>query len=707
MSTATPPPNPCLAAILLVIQSRSGPRLVFHYPPHPLQERSAKTDPRSSRDAASTTSTSDSDTDSSSTDNRSVTTEKQARANVGSKTTLTDEEDDDYHGSGKATADGGEWKPSWDPLLGLPVDGLVSLLAPTSRDWHQQMFDVGFNDLCYVGYPVFIREDGTWEKKKRAKTKKSSEEDTATTNDGDKKGDQTKEAAASKDKSTAKPDKPSELRMFNVVFVLNPPILEQTLRKAEMYDNVVKPFSKALKFEQARQDYVWTECELLSTIMAKHMAKKSPTGTVYKELLSSSSLAQAMCTIYSSTGSGLIASVTLTPDISLALQIPPATFTSSLPSTIDPPAQLGIWLTTANDVPTSASDIDAGNVPSSSSAHLAKHFTLLLLEPPQKILKDISTAGGPIVGPLSRFVSACDPTKSFYKLSQTTSIPLAEMQTLARHLIYWRRGMAIPPLHQRDTYIVSPIADMSKLKSACKAYEAQFPTLPGLAKMLSALSGTPRAWGTLFPSPDHKETYMEILAFMLRGGWVTQLRNFAWVRVSPEVKQAVVEQEKAEEKDKEKDTAELEAYLEARQAHHDALAAKRPSLISRPSSSQQAKSKQEQEDDLGMSSLIMNPHRATPIESKYLDKIGETLLEETYSSIEMTDEERAQLKGCWPKFVKYFNGSEALEKIPVREGLKRKVVADVLTKLGLHTPGAGVGDDEEPKGKILVGVRHW
>ena len=705
MSTATPPPNPCVAAILLVIQSRSGPRLVFHYPPHPLQERSAKAGRQSGRDAASTISSSDSETDSSSPDNRSVTTEKQTHANVGSKATLTDEEDDDYRGSGKATTDSGDWKPSRDPLLGLPVDGLVSLLAPTSRDWHQQMFDVGFNDLCYVGYPVFIREDGTWEKKKRTRTKKSSEENTTRTNDDDQKDDQTKEAAASKEKSTAKLDKPSELRMFNVVFVLNPPILEQTQRKAEMYVNVVKPFCKALKFEQARQDYVWAECELMSSILAKHMAKQSPTVTMYKELLSSSSLAQAMCTIYSSIGSGLIASVTLTPDISLALQIPPATFTSSLPSAIDPPAQLGIWLTTANDVPTSTSDIDAGNVSSSSSAHLAKHFTLLLLEPPQKILKDISTAGGPIVGPLSRFVTACDPTKSFYKLSQITSIPLAEMQTLTRHLIYWRRGMAIPPLHQRDTYIVSPIADMSKLKSACNAYEAQFPTLPGLAKMLSALSGTPRAWGTLFPSPDHKETYMEILAFMLRGGWVTQLRNFAWVRVSPDLKQAVAEQSKAEEK--EKDAEELEAELEARQARHDELAAKRPSIVSRHSSSQQAKSKSEQEDDLGMSSLIMNPHRATPIESKYLDKIGETLLEESYSSLEMTDEERAQLKAYWPKFVKYFNGSEALEKIPVREGLKRKVVADVLAKLGLHTPGAGVGDDEEPKGKILVGVRHW
>lgn len=29
------PPNPCLVAIALVIDSKSGPRFVFHYPAHP------------------------------------------------------------------------------------------------------------------------------------------------------------------------------------------------------------------------------------------------------------------------------------------------------------------------------------------------------------------------------------------------------------------------------------------------------------------------------------------------------------------------------------------------------------------------------------------------------------------------------------------------------------------------------------------------
>ena len=64
-------------------------------------------------------------------------------------------------------------------------------------------------------------------------------------------------------------------------------------------------------------------------------------------------------------------------------------------------------------------------------------------------------------------------------------------------------------------------------------------------------------------------------------------------------------------------------------------------------------------------------------------------------------------------FVKYFNGVEPLEKIPIREGLKRKVVWDILGKLGLgHGGGAferGVGgcDEKGANNSVMIVVRHW
>ena len=131
-------------------------------------------------------------------------------------------------------------------------------------------------------------------------------------------------------------------------------------------------------------------------------------------------------------------------------------------------------------------------------------------------------------------------------------------------------------------------------------------------------------------------------------------------------------------------------------------------MVGPPSSSGEAQKQNGTLLDDNVASLIINPHRASPLESKYLELIGDTLLTANYSYLDISEEEKAELKKYWPAFTKYFNGSDALEKIPVRVGLKRKVVADMLGKMGLSTAdiATGAGENQEP-GKILVGVRHW
>jgi hypothetical protein len=60
--------------------------------------------------------------------------------------------------------------------------------------------------------------------------------------------------------------------------------------------------------------------------------------------------------------------------------------------------------------------------------------------------------------------------------------------------------------------------------------------------MLQGLSGQPRPYFYLMPTKDHRQAYMEILAWLMRYGWVTQVRTFGWVLVSREVKGAVAAQ---------------------------------------------------------------------------------------------------------------------------------------------------------------------
>jgi len=111
---------------------------------------------------------------------------------------------------------------------------------------------------------------------------------------------------------------------------------------------------------------------------------------------------------------------------------------------------------------------------------LAKHFTLLFLEDVDGILKDIAAEATDSSTSLARFVEACKPTMSyvlpllpklgydinnvnrFLQISNSCGIPLHEIQVMARHLVHWRKARAIPPIHQRDIYVVSPNADMKK-----------------------------------------------------------------------------------------------------------------------------------------------------------------------------------------------------------------------------------------------------
>lgn len=374
---------------------------------------------------------------------------------------------------------------------------------------------------------------------------------------------------------------------------------------------------------------------------------------------------------------------------------------------------------------------------------LAENFALLLLDNEASIIKDVEAAGGTLAAPLVHYIRCSNPTKSFIQTSQSSGIPLPTIQFLASHLVYWRRARAIPPLHQRDTYFVSPNCDLSKLEVASAAYKLAFPTLPSLPKMLSALSGTPRPYGNFIPSKDHKATYFAILAWLLRGGWVTQLRSFARVKVTPEVKMAVELAIRREEVDKylsrgRSSSAVSDKGKSAEEDNHeygdvdDSSSSSSSSLASHGSGDETpmpnrykadtgfnlSHSLLDQKASLKTSSLIILPHKASPLESRWLDEIVARFPDHTTDAI--ADGEQGgdaagghsavpaltgSLKNAWPILVKYFNGYDALEKIPIRENLKRKLVSQKLIRLGFVTGQTPI--DLDTREQVLVSFRHW
>ncbi|PKY06083.1 nitrogen permease regulator 3 [Aspergillus campestris IBT 28561] len=826
MSSIARPPDPCLVAIILIVRSRAGPRFVFHYPPNPLVEnglrpshkgrrisrsKSAQT-ARSNDSSESDASGSTSDEDEEDVPNNQSQNSTQTHLAVSATSTrrgsafgledrasvsaspVRDSHRPSSIGSGRALRKRGEnsdaedagalsdrpdEKPSagggggaagevpshmpWESLLGLPAEVWEKLLSP-SRTWHKRRFEVGVNDLAFVGWPVFVREDGNWRKERRKKKDKKPHPEWEggeighNENGDDVADDGTKTMAASTETLSPHPMTASEsqrasvssllsqkapsevvdedtkdsMTMFNVVFVLDPPLLEYSVRVREIYDNIIKKFAKALKWEQARTDYVWNEAQLISHLKEKAKENRTSVGALYADLIAQSSLARAIYTVYSSISASKIASVALSPDVSISLQIPPLTSTPYLACPTDK-AYPGLWLTTADSVtPTDDPTADENSAPHQVPA---KHFALLLLDNEASILKDVEASGGALAPALAHYIRCSKPTKSFAQISATSGIPLSTIQSLASHLVYWRRARAIPPLHQRDTYIVSPNCDLSKLEVATAAYSLAFPTLPSLPKMLSALSGTPRAYGSFIPSKDHKDTYFSILAWLLRGGWVTQLRSFARVKVSPEIKLAVETALRREEVDKylrkvdrERNSAKPDDDDVANEDFDDNVSSSSSSLDSHGSGDETpmpgrrradheldaSRSLVDRNASLQTSSLILYPHRASPLESRWLDEIVSQFPERPGRSngaaADTGDGEyaglRQPLKKHWPTFSKYFNGFDALEKIPIREGLKRKMVWQILTRLGLLT-GPQSTVEVDPREQVLVTMRHW
>ncbi|MCJ1382144.1 Nitrogen permease regulator 3 [Xylographa soralifera] len=664
-----------------MIKTRAGIHHVFHYPPDPGHDKPhIKLDHENSSEEESVNSSEDDGYS-------SLEDDKPEHDHDATSTRNTNDVDIDESGSAspQKTDINGWRRPdvSRNGFLGLPV-GLQHFLCPDVKA-HKKRFEMSIDGRVFLGWPIYLREDELWKRKKKSKVakapmtdvdaKSTSTEQTAnahprrssvqlnedlgetTSNDTGAEDHETPELPSSPDvdesykqadeyqqnKDMAALSLKEMLNMFHVVFVMNPPPLEYQLRVDEMYDHVVKKFTRALKWEQSRSNFVLNEAQKIRTLEAKH--------ETIQQMIKHSPLAKAIATTYTSISTSRIAHVTLTPRLTFSLQIPIPTSISTLPTPPEPQLP-GLWLTTATSIPSSPSPQPPSN--------LASHFALLLLSDLPSIIADINTTSSPLTAPLTHYLRASTPTRSFSQIALLTSIPLPEILLLASHLIYWRRARAIPPLHPRDTYIVSPNADMRRLSSASAQYARLFPALPPLPKMLALLSAAqPRTFGSLIPSKDHKEAYLGILAWLLRGGWVTQLRTFAWVRVPARI-QAAVAAESQQEQEREPSIANTKAPPSDDQRPASPGGSVSSTHTTVPFPPEPPSNNGASESPLFRPRLITHPVKASGLESRHLAAIA----------AELPAEERE----AWETCLMYFNGEHALEKIAAREGWKRKRV---------------------------------
>jgi hypothetical protein len=308
MSAPVLSPNPYLVAIILMIKTGSGVHHVFHYPPNPGKDKPHASHDQDN-DSEETSSSSSADDKYSSLDEEPA-NGRTSRHNQEASSSL----DMDESASGSPEKSGREpWKDKDKSLkkdfLGLPV-GVKYFLCPPSA-FHKKRFEMTIDGLVFLGWPVFANEHGEWKRRKKTRRKSSREsrdttkmativegqsltdrqpsnasaetameetteddtevedENDATNGDGEANDLLVEPFVAV---TSAEPDdKPRQgMQMFHVVFVMNPPPLEYHVRVDDMYRHVVKKFSRALRLQQGRSNFVHKECDKIRTMDADH-----------------------------------------------------------------------------------------------------------------------------------------------------------------------------------------------------------------------------------------------------------------------------------------------------------------------------------------------------------------------------------------------------------------------------------------------------
>ena len=274
-----PNPSNFLAVALVINRTHEGPRFVFHYPRNVLPVHGP-----SARDHAED----DPDDDDAYADRA---TDQpgfgfgDSWSSVATPAELANWDHDDH----LFTESGTQVVP-WEHVAGFPTKALEAILTP-ARAYHKKLFQVSLDPVYCVSYPIYVGSNGRWRKKKKKKQQKPKKDDddeeigpldtdhsAADVSATDAELVDIKDPAAATEKSTQEgddkgddkaEDKMSSMRMFNLVFILNPKKHEVKELVDTMYMHIIKNVNKFYKYAQQRSDFVWKESKRILVLKDK------------------------------------------------------------------------------------------------------------------------------------------------------------------------------------------------------------------------------------------------------------------------------------------------------------------------------------------------------------------------------------------------------------------------------------------------------
>lgn len=658
-----------LIAVLLITRSRPGPKLVFHHPPIPQYNGSLATREQNVHSCESSESDSDGD---------------DIDAESGNRQRGTSDSTVRHQDAGTAEAPN-----PLENVLGYDVGSLERLLSP-GRWCEKKKFEVCLDGITFVGLPIFAKEDGSWaardepslgmtpgivpslrkddsldnleaesQQHSPVKDLSSTVASIAIT---------TPEPQTQQNLSTSYKHAPDsfdshgiaslgtsmnsasttsgavaeQMTMFHVVFALSG---KSRLKTADLYEHVAKKLGKALKFCQKRSNYVSIESRKLLAVKQRARAEKTPTASLWTQLLSHSELAWALQEIFIRISADGIAGIRL-DGMEMSLQIPLKPGPDDLPVT-------------------------------SLSA-------ILLLESRETLIRTLEDHRDAAL--LSYFVRESTPTKSLAKQAVKLGLPEKTMIFLAQHLIKWRKARAIAPLHLRNMYIVSPRAPLKDLRKLGIEYAKRFPALPSMETMLAMLGGRPVKYGALIQSRDHRVPYMEILAWLMRHELVAPLKTVGWLRLDGrddgDDDGSITEAESTTTEQNSMRPMPVSRLLGVRSSvasdDGSSVASDQTAFatgVPQPPSTSAPPGSNPSEGDQGESGqrqltlgVIVNPSNPSSAEKAALRSIEASL-------------EDPDLRDRFTALARYFDGEHAFEEIAGREGLKRAKVEEWIAEL--------------------------
>lgn len=283
-----------LVGVALIIRSKEGPRFVFHYPPH-LANKERQERPRYGTELDPTIPDTSDDEGYSDDDNlEDDMFQIHNRFGPGRMAQYVRFWDGDEH----FESDGVQIVP-WEHLDAFRVQDLASILTP-ARSYHKKCFELTLDPLHFVTYPMHIREDGQWKKKKKPKKSKSLKMATPgaefSARNGDAEAESPGEQPGNVEHGEPKAEDKSEkmkgvgregsenwndeggMTMFNLVFILNPGRLDAPAEVANIFEHVAKDINKALRYAQNYSNYICKQSDMILTMKDKAREKSMYTS---------------------------------------------------------------------------------------------------------------------------------------------------------------------------------------------------------------------------------------------------------------------------------------------------------------------------------------------------------------------------------------------------------------------------------------------